>query len=171
MTATPTIRIYMACLAAYNYGILHGRWIDATQGTEHIQQEIKAMLKGSPMPNVEEHALHDYEGFEGISLSEWEGINSIVEVAEFIEEHGKLGAALMSYYNDISDAQNAISEHYAGHYDSVADFAEEMTEQTCTIPETLRYYIDYEAMGRDMAINDILTLKTTQPGVHLFWHH
>ena len=53
----------------------------------------------------------------------------------------------------------------------MADFAEEMTEQTCTIPEALRFYIDYQAMGRDMTINDILTIETNQPGIHLFGHH
>jgi Antirestriction protein (ArdA) len=25
-------RIYVACLAAYNNGYLHGKWIDATRG-------------------------------------------------------------------------------------------------------------------------------------------
>ena len=94
MTTTSTIRIYMACLAAYNNGILHGRWIDATQGVEHIQQELNAMLKDSPMPNAEEHALHDYEGFADITLSEWASIDSIVETAEFIAEYGRAGSGL-----------------------------------------------------------------------------
>ena len=29
-------RIYVACLAAYNAGRLHGRWIDANQSAEDI---------------------------------------------------------------------------------------------------------------------------------------
>jgi antirestriction protein len=31
-TLTTEPRIYVACLAAYNNGNLHGAWIDATQG-------------------------------------------------------------------------------------------------------------------------------------------
>lgn len=71
---TATIKIYVACLAAYNNGILHGRWIDATQGEDHIWDGIKAMLDESPIPGAEEHAIHDYEGFEGVSLSEYESV-------------------------------------------------------------------------------------------------
>ena len=61
-------RIYVACLAAYNNGCLHGRWIDATTPDE-IRREVSAMLAASPEPGSEEHAIHDYEGFEGAHLS------------------------------------------------------------------------------------------------------
>ena len=39
-------RIYVACLAAYNNGRLHGRWIDATTPDE-IWGEVRAMLAAS----------------------------------------------------------------------------------------------------------------------------
>ncbi len=42
------IRIYVACLASYNSGILHGAWIDALQDASAIRNEIKAMLDASP---------------------------------------------------------------------------------------------------------------------------
>lgn len=35
-----TPRIYAACLAAYNSGRLHGRWIDATQDPEETRRVI-----------------------------------------------------------------------------------------------------------------------------------
>jgi len=35
-------KIYVACLAAYNNGILHGRWIDANQDADTIRDEIAA---------------------------------------------------------------------------------------------------------------------------------
>lgn len=62
------IKIYVACLAAYNNGKLHGRWIDATQGEDHIWDETRAMHAESPEPDAEEWSIHDYEGFEGASL-------------------------------------------------------------------------------------------------------
>lgn len=56
-------RIYVACLAAYNNGILYGKWIDADQDADSIRLEIQIMLAGSPVPRAEEWAIHDYEGF------------------------------------------------------------------------------------------------------------
>lgn len=46
------MRIYAACLASYNNGRLHGRWIAADEGADHIRDEIAAMLRESPFPNV-----------------------------------------------------------------------------------------------------------------------
>ena len=43
-------RIYVACLAAYNNGILHGKWIPASTDTDEIWAEVSAMLKASPIP-------------------------------------------------------------------------------------------------------------------------
>lgn len=51
-------RIYVACLASYNNGCLHGAWIDADQDADAIRTEIRAMLKASPYPNV---TRADYE--------------------------------------------------------------------------------------------------------------
>jgi len=80
--------IYAACLAAYNNGHLHGRWIDATQDAEDIQAEILEMLRASPIPDAEEWAIHDYEGFAGATLNEYSGIEKVVALAAFIAERG-----------------------------------------------------------------------------------
>ncbi|HIF0227108.1 TPA: antirestriction protein ArdA, partial [Legionella anisa] len=49
-----TPQIYVACLAAYNNGILQGKWIDATQDVSTIYDEIHEMLAKSPIENAEE---------------------------------------------------------------------------------------------------------------------
>lgn len=47
------LRIYVACLASYNSGTLHGAWIDCDgKGADDIQDEVNAMLRASPFPNV-----------------------------------------------------------------------------------------------------------------------
>ncbi len=56
-------RIYVACLAAYNAGRLHGVWIEAEQSPEDIWSEVADMLAVSPEPCAEEWAIHDHEGF------------------------------------------------------------------------------------------------------------
>ena len=163
------IRIYVACLAAYNNGYLHGQWMDADREPWEIYEDIRAMLRASPEEDAEEWAIHDFEGFEGVSISEYQGIESVAEIAAFIAEHGELGGKLLSYFGDLDDARDAISDHYAGEYESVADFARELTEQTTQIPQNLEFYIDYEAMGRDLEINDVLTVETGFEHVHVFW--
>ena len=39
------IRIYVADLAAYNNGRLHGVWIDATEEMDDIWAQVNQMLK------------------------------------------------------------------------------------------------------------------------------
>lgn len=163
------IRIYVACLAAYNNGILHGCWINADQDADDIREGIAAMLKASPIAGAEEYAIHDYEGFEGASLSEYQGVESVAELAAFIAEHGELGGKLVEYFGDLEEAREAIEDHYAGQYASLADFAQELTEQGTQIPASLEYYIDWERMGRDLAISDVLTIETALNEVHVFW--
>lgn len=163
------IRIYVACLAAYNNGILHGRWINADQDADDIRSEITAMLKASPIADSEEYAIHDYEGFDGAPVSEYHGIEEVAALAAFIAEHGDLGAELFKHYGDIGTAETALDEDYCGEYRSLADYAEQLTEETVSIPESLRYYIDYEAMARDMAINDVLVIETGFECAHVFW--
>ena len=165
------IRIYVACLEAYNSGVLHGQWIDATQGEDGIWNDVKAILKTSPEQYEEEGAIHDYEGFEGIQISEYEGFAEVAEYAEFIEEHGALGGLLIDHCGDVEAAKTALEDHYHGQYESMSDFAERLTEETPTIPDNLSFYIDYEKMGRDLEINDVFTLETAHREVHVFWSH
>ena len=60
---------YPICLAAYNSGYLHGTWIAATT-PDGIMDAVRAMLAASPLPDAEEWAIHDHDGFEGAPLSD-----------------------------------------------------------------------------------------------------
>lgn len=164
-------RIYVACVAAYNGGRLHGRWIDATEPDE-VWKEVCAMLAASPEPDAEEHAIHDYEGFEGCTISEWASFDTVCELADFIEQHGRLGARLYGHFgNSLDEACDAFDNH-VGEYRSLADFAEEITRETGPeIPEALQYYIDWESMGRDLELNgDVFTITLGFDEVHVFWN-
>lgn len=46
------MRFYAACLASYNNGVLHGRWIDASTDEDEMMEEVSAMLRESRFPNV-----------------------------------------------------------------------------------------------------------------------
>ncbi|MCH6256807.1 antirestriction protein ArdA [Puniceicoccaceae bacterium K14] len=166
---TDTPRIYVACLAAYNSGILHGKWIDTTQGIDGIWEELKAMLAASPEENAEEWAIHGYEGFGSLSLSEYEGIERVTELTSFIEEHDELGTDLLSHFcGDIEQAKQAL-DNYLGCFESLADYARELTEETTEIPQHLEFYIDYEEMGRDIELNgDVFTIEKSYNEIHVF---
>lgn len=153
-------RIYVACLASYNNGVLHGRWIDLG-GTdeETVQEEIAAMLRESPCPNVEvdcpecggrklsllpcplcrgkgkvpsaeEWAIHDYEGFPS-SFGEYASIGELLRYANL---HEKYGAAFEVWYRnadaDIKTDEDAFNEAYEGEFDELSDWAERFIEET-----------------------------------------
>lgn len=167
------IRIYVADLAAYNAGYLHGVWIDACDDLDEIWKQIKAMLVNSPVENSDEISIHDYEGFGGYALSEYDSIDEVHEIACFIEECPDFGGELLNNFSgDIGEAKTAAQDNYCGCYKSLADFAEEMTESSTEIPENLAVYIDYERMGRDMELSgDIYTIETGYDEIHIFWNH
>jgi len=162
------IRIYVACLAAYNNGHLHGNVIDEAS----IWEAVQAMLFASPIDEAEEWSIHDYEGFEGAQVGEYFSFESVVKIADYVRERGELGAQVLNYYGgNIEDAKARFDE-YAGEYDSLADYAEELTEQTGeTIPQRLAPYIDYKAMAHDYEQSgDFLTFELGGY-IHIFWAH
>ena len=165
-------RIYVACLAAYNNGYLHGAWIDADQGTDQIRDEIAAMLARSPVEDAEEYTIHDYEGFEGVSITEYAGIDRVARMAAFIAEHGALGAGLLEQFSgDMDQAKSTLEDCYHGQFASLADYMEELTTESVTIPEALRYYVDWQAMARDAEMGgDLFTIETAHGEVHVFSH-
>jgi len=164
-----SIQIYVACLAAYNNGHLHGKWIEANQPAWAIYDDIRYVLDTSSIADAEEWAIHDYEGFGGLSISEYEGIERVSELASFIDEHGELGAELLSHFDSIEEAEEALDEGYHGSFASLADYVQELTEDCAFIPEHLRFYIDWEAMARDAEMSgDIFTVQTAHDEIHVF---
>lgn len=85
-TTTTSPRIYVADLAAYNAGRLNGRWIDLEEypTVEDIERTISTFNTG------EEWAIHDYEGFGGIRIGEYDSLETVVAHAERLgDEPGK----------------------------------------------------------------------------------
>lgn len=163
-----TPKIYVACLAAYNNGILHGQWIEANQEAEDIQTEIKEMLAKSPITNAEEWAIHDYEGFGSLRLSESEDIAQVAETAALIEEHGQAWCAYADHVGMDYATKEGFEEEYQGKWDSEEDFAEHIAEETMEIPEHLQCYIDYEKLARDLFINDYFSVEGDSYKVYVF---
>lgn len=167
MTNTP--RIYVADLAAYNNGILHGAWIDVSDDPESIRKMIQGMLNTSPISGAEEYAIHDYENFMSYPVAEYATIESLCQVAEYLIDFPEFGGELLNIMGDVEEARRIAGDGYCGLYSSLADYAQDLTEQTSNVPECLAPYIDYQAMGRDFELSgDLLVIEIDFEKVHIF---
>lgn len=168
-TLTDQPRIYVACLAAYNNGILHGEWIEAQEAWS-MWEATRKMLAKSPIPHAEEWAIHDYEGFGSVRIEEYTSFDRVAELAAFIAEHGGLGAELLDHFcGDLDEARETMTDRHLGEFSSLADYMQDLTEETTAIPASLRYYIDWQAMARDCELNgDLFTIQTAHDAVHVF---
>lgn len=163
-------RIYVACLAAYNNGHLHGVWVDATQDLQAMQDQVNAMLQASPITGAEEHAIHDYDDFGGAFISEYSGLSEVRDIANFLAEHGRLGALTMKETFGDRVSAKAMLDQYAGCYKSVEAFAEDCAGQWYDIPDRLCFYIDYQLMARNLQLGgDIDVIEEAFEVVHIFW--
>ena len=160
----------MRCLAAYNNGQMHGAWIDADQSADAIHDEIRAMLASSPISGAEEWAIHDYEDFGGIHLSEYEGIDRVAEIAALLVEYGEPFGAWADYYGDAVSAEE-FRDAYRGEYESEEAYAEGFIADVGmldSIPENLRYYVDYGRFARDLFMFDMHSVRSGHGTVYVF---
>ncbi len=120
-------RIYVASLSDYNAGRLYGVWLEAAQEVEELQAGITAMLETSPEPVAEEWAIHDYEGFGRMHLSEYESLETVSAVAQGIVEHGPAFAAWADLQYPLDVAALADFEAaFRGTWKSVEAYAEDL---------------------------------------------
>lgn len=175
-TTNTTPRIYVASLADYNAGRLVGRWIDADQAPEDLHAEIQDMLRQSQEPDAEEWAIHDYEGFGDMTLSESESIRQLSEAAALIEEHGPLAGDLMGYFggaSGIDDARTYLEDHYCGVFDSLTDYAYQFIQECYAeglerMGDFLSGYLDYQAIGRDFEMSGNIITFVRDGDLHVF---
>ena len=175
-------KIYVASLADYNNGHLHGAWIDANQEADAIHRATQAMLRSSPLAHrlypPEEWAIHDYEGFHHFHLNEHTPVNIVAAIASGIAEHGVAFAHWADELDDPSvDLLAQFEDHYLGEWNSLADYAEHhiaelglksrLEEAT---PEWLLNYtdIDYEQIGNDLSHELITSHDSASKTVHIF---
>lgn len=181
-------RIYVRCLSAYNNGLLHGLWIDATQDEDDIWDDINWMLSWSPVAHreaCEEWAIHDYEGFGSFRLSEYEDLETVSKVASAIEEHGKAFTEYISYQFpyplDIDDWDEVVEQFqfaFVGHFESEEDFVltgEEIDEiyGFKVLQEQFPFWanhISWESVATDLFCCDYYSTKATGEsyGIYVF---
>ncbi|MBU3004279.1 antirestriction protein ArdA [Paraglaciecola arctica] len=154
-------KIYVADLAAYNSGTLHGIWIDNLLDLTEVEEQIATMLSKSPIKRAEEYAIHDYAGFGNTDIGEFFSIEQVHNIALFLFENDEYGHLILSYCNeDIEEAKRMLTDCFQGQYDSVEDYAQEMLADSLQLPDNLTYYFDWERYARDLEMGgDIQTIE------------
>jgi antirestriction protein len=196
-TTTVKPQVWIGDLCAYNEGDLHGKWVDATLGVDHLHDELKEILRTSPAWKrggyPEEFALMDFEGF-GNLIGEYTSLDKVAAIAELIEEHGDPFIAWAGACEpDMEVAPDEIAElgeqfqaSYKGEWDSEERFAEDYVEQCgwAGVPpgeievgysghkinplEGLSSYLDYESIARELFRHGNFESADTSGGIYVF---
>ena len=159
-------KIYIACLASYNSGVLSGEWIEPSTDKDELEEQIANVLKSSPSPNAEEFAIHDYEYFPDIG--EYPGLDKIIEVKEAINKNGF--SVVNGFIENFSvDDLDHIEDAFHGTYDCFKDYAEEYAEDCILIdcPEHIKNYIDYDQIASELKM-DMCESDAENFKVHIF---
>ena len=170
-------RIYVASLADYNDGRLHGAWLDVHGEPGELAEGVRAMLAASRLPGAEEWAIHDYEGFAPLRLGEHESLERIARIGQGIARHGEAFKHWTAIEGSARlDLVERFEGAYRGHWQSVEAFAMDFwddcgyAEILDRIPEALRCYVrfDAEAFARDLELGGDITTSTGDDGVYIF---
>ena len=144
-------------LAKYNEGELVFEWLELPATEEEIEEVLERVLGKD-----EEYMIVDYENSIGYEVHEYSNIYKLNELAERLEriDDSGLTTILKAALEIESDLEYAIEiveqdgfyyydakdEQDLGYYVVNEDFLGEISEE-------LMGYINYEAVGRDWAIN------------------
>ena len=174
----PDVGIYVACLAAYNSGHLHGAWIDLEGDTDEddLRVAIAWILATSPEPGAEEYAIHDSCGLPiYLSRNEWPDLSELVAWADGIsaydDEDEREAFRLACEDQGETIDQDAFRDAYCGCYSSGEDYAQELAEELGSIPAELPWplsCIDWASAWRDLTFDGYREERCSSGGVHIF---
>lgn len=160
-------KVYIACIAAYNNGKLHGAWIDAAQDPGDIEAEIDQMLADSPASGGEEWAVHDYEDMP--DLGEHPSVDDISLHGRMMEAHDGAWLAYVDSVGKHYATEDSFNDSYRGEAPSAVDYAADMAEE-CYGKELgpLASYIDWERVARDMGFDGYNFVDSGNGTVYVF---
>ncbi len=146
-TEASPARIYCGTYAKYNRGSIQGAWIDLA---DHNDKEsfLAACAELHADESAPEFMFQDFEGFPRRFYSESSVPEALWDWLALDEDDRDLLSAYIEATSadataTIDDARDA----FAGHYDSGADFAEDIAEETGAVPKDFPTWIviDWEA--------------------------
>ena len=148
--------VFIQSLADYNAGRIVGEWVDLTDKDENdLQNAINKVLSQSQEEIAEEWEFADYDGFYNLSLCSYTSIKTVIELAAAINEHGEPYAIYADYVGLDYATIEGFEDSYRGEWESFKDYAIELFNECYLneIPESMRFYIDYEAFASDLEMD------------------
>ena len=154
MTTSP--RIYAACLASYNNGVLHGLWIDASTDLDAMQAEINAMLAASRFPNVNRQKFEDEDGairfVDAMTPADkipadWKAIGEPFPSAEEWAIHDSEGLGDLGEYAGLAEVARRVA---------IAELADERDIPAAVLLEFAGEYMsgDWDVDGLESELDD-----------------
>lgn len=153
-TNNQTPRIYVACLASYNAGELHGAWVDLDSDKDVMGEAIASMLATSPTTGAEDYAIHNTENLPSC-VGEYTSLDDLATLAELYDEHGDAALAALEEAGagDLDDVREALEDCYVGEYDNDEDFAYSMAEDMGLLQDNAQWpytCIDWGLAAREL---------------------
>ncbi|MGB5964611.1 MAG: antirestriction protein ArdA [Sulfurimonadaceae bacterium] len=165
------IDIFITDLSAYNEGTLVGKWVKLPLTPFELSQALSEVLSEgeaiSGTDNHEEVFITDYEA--EISIGEYDDIYRLNELAEAIEafsDDDLLKLRFLAYegYNEREVIDKGLESYDVDIYDfrgnnSFTDTFELLASDFVDeglfgeIPKALEFYIDHEAIARDLRMD------------------
>lgn len=146
------IKVFLESIAAYNNGEMKGRWITLPMNEDDLRNEIRDILDGD-----EEYFITDWE-CEYFSIDQYDNISTLNEKAEYLLEKEDYELVTLKAICELVDFDEAKDILEKGNYFFIPDVSSEteLGEYVIDeglfgidIPDSLKNYIDYEAIGRD----------------------
>lgn len=166
-------RIWLASLADYNAGRLHGRWVDATQDPDDLEADAQEILATSHEPAAEEYAIFDYDEFGSYRVQEYDRLEDVSLIARGIAEYGDVFAVWAELHDGDPAMMASFDDAYLGTYDSAEQWAEQLLDDEGitalidkAVPEDIRPYvsINYEAWAHDAQLSGSIHIEDLPDG-------
>lgn len=155
------INVYITNLAKYTEGELVGQWVTLPLPPEELDEVIEEILGDD-----EEYFITDYETELPMDIEEYTcvyNLNELAEQLDYLNDHDlKKVKAILEWgaYSSLEDAidnvdnfilyEDVLSEEDLGSY-FIYDAG------IYNIPENIKWYIDLEQFGRDLAMDGYIS--------------
>lgn len=151
--------IYVGTYKKYNEGSLFGEWMQLSDyaNREDFYKACRELHKDEEDPEFmfqdREYIPDSLVGESWVSEKVWDLMRADEEDLEIVTHYINACSIDIDDYDDIEDLIREARDKFVGHYESLEDLGIEMAEVegTCSIPEWMERYFDYESYGRDIA--------------------
>lgn len=166
-------KVWVGLEGSYASGKLVGRWLDAAECTPEGMEDLLLTLQAEDLFGGEELSIMDHEGWGQVDPRAFP-MGHLSEIDDLLSERPEaaalIGAHGTHYYRDADAIREGLDNVsiYGPYQNGVEDYAWAMVDDgAIEVPESVRNYVDFEALGRDLAMDG--TEVQTDDGLYLIF--